>query len=119
MTKQEFWNKLRPTAVTFGLLLSVLVGILIFWGIPAAVESGIESAVSMIYLIIGTAIGGLIGPMQKLCEDAPPAPPAQVPETTVMGLLQLLESQVFSGGNLAVGESHTRAREGLGDVDVG
>ena len=118
MTKQEWLNKLRPTAVTFGVLLSVLVGILIFWGIPAAVESGIESAVSMIYLIIGTAIGGLIGPMQKLCEDAPPAPPAQVPETTVMGLLQLLEPAVVGDGHVTVEESHTRPREGIGDASA-
>ena len=107
---------MRPTALTFGFLLAVLVGILIFWGIPAAVESGIESAVSMIYLIIGTAIGGLIGPMQKLCEDAPPAPPAQVPETTVLGILNLLEAPVIGDGHQAVEESHTRAREGIGDA---
>ena len=104
--------------MTFGLLLTVLVGFLIFWGIPAAVASGIESAVSMIYLIIGTAIGGLIGPMQKLCEDAPPAPPAQVPETTVLEIMNSFyhfASLKPEGAQTVVEESHTRPREGIAD----
>ena len=117
MTKQEILNKLRPTALLFAVLLSLLAGLLIWWGVPAAVASGSESAVNMIYLIIGTAIGGLIGAMQKLCEDTPAPPPAQVPETTVLGLLRLLEAPVIGDGHMIVEESHMRPREGL--VDVG
>ena len=116
MTKQDILNKLRPTALLFAVLLSLLAGLLIWWGVPAAVASGSESAVNMIYLIIGTAIGGLIGAMQKLCEDTPAPPPAQVPETTVLGLLRLLEEPVVGAGRMVGEESRAWQREGIGDV---
>lgn len=92
MSKEEIYAKLRPTALIFAAMLTVLVIILIFAGIPQALMSGSESSVNMLYLIIGTGIGGLIGPLTKLCEDSPPAPPAQVPETTVLGLLDFLQN---------------------------
>ena len=116
MSGAEIWSKIRPTALTFAGLLTALIIILIVLGVPEAVKSGSESAVNMIYLIIGTGLGGLIGPLTKLCEDAPPPPPPMVPETTVMHLFSVLGLEVEGGeGALVVGESHTRPREGIGD----
>ena len=120
----KFWAKLRPTAVIFALIMGVLVWVLtsnVLGGEMGALAFGdgqIGAIVSATLIVIGTAIGGLSNALQKLSEDTPDPAPQQVSEVVVLELLNTfyhLNQPNPGGGHEVVEESHTRAREGIGD----
>lgn len=118
MGSKEMWAKLRPTAFVFALIMAWLVWTLIKYvlggslGASAFGDPGqAASIITAALIVVGAAVGALGSALLKLSEDGPPT---QVPESSVLALIEALKTErEGSLGMIVENVEGNRPRENL------